>query len=430
MIVSAIRRPSPSAILRSLVGLALLALACERTPPAEPVALALPPKTTIADVHIRLGKVRLNEGLAREALEELDAALAESPDLIEALVLRARALALLSEVDPAIETFQKAVALGDDSPETRLMLATALCQSSRLKQAEPIYVELLAEFPEHAAAAKGYALLLIDLDRLDEAVRALERALELDPDAAGVALLLGDQLRRIGETERARAVLERSHELHPDHAEIAYQLGLVRRDTGDTAGASAAFRAALENDRYHTGALNQLIRAAQLDGVEEADSALLTRFQEAQNIQSVKERLRAELHHDRTHVDFLGRLATLEASTGNYEEAAGLFGRLVMFQPGNRAAVSNLGRSLMKLGRADEALGPLGRAAMLEPDNPLVQLDLAEARLAVGDRAGTTEPLARARALLEKSAGQSGGQLEIARRKLAGLTAAVRSPLP
>ena len=103
MIVSAIRRPSPSAILRSLVGLALLALACEPTPPAEPVALALPPKTTIADVHIRLGKVRLNQGLARKALEELDAALAESPDDVEALVLRARALALLSEVDPAIE---------------------------------------------------------------------------------------------------------------------------------------------------------------------------------------------------------------------------------------------------------------------------------------------------------------------------------------
>jgi len=369
-------------------------------PPSPPPAAATPEPsavvTAVADTHVRRARYRLKEGRAGDALAELDEALAEAPQHREALALRGSALVRLGETSAAAETVQRAVGLGDASLETRKLLGEALCHAKRFREAEPVYVALLAEHPGDADLAKWHALLLLDLDRSDDALIALERALELAPDDAELSRLLGRQLRRFDSLERGRAVLERAHAADPGDAELAYQLGMIRGDTGDNDGAEAAFRLVLARDAYHVGAINQLIRCAKLAGADAASAELTRRFEVAQRVDSEKQRLREQLQTDGTRDEFLVRLAALEAETGRYEEAASLLRRLVTRQPHNRLAATHLGRLLMRLGRPEEAVGPFERAAMLESDQAEVHLDLAEVQLDLGHGQAANEALAQA----------------------------------
>jgi tetratricopeptide (TPR) repeat protein len=92
----------------------------------------------------------------------------------------------------------------------------------------------------------------------------------------------------------------------------------------------------------------------------------------------------------------LYELGVQAAELGKYEEAVGLWQRLLSVQPDDPLALFNLGYSLLKLGKFDECLDASRRALERDPDLKEAVLNYANAELYVGE-------VPRAVAVLERT---------------------------
>jgi Flp pilus assembly protein TadD len=164
-------------------------------------------RLALAQVYDRLGR----RDLARR---EVDAALAERPDLREARAVRARL----------------AAADGD--------WAAAIADLEKLEAADPKDVQVLvqlAQLSERAGDAAG-------------AVRRLEKACELAPRSAPAQALLGRALARAGDPQRALAAFEKARALDA-RLPAAHEDAALLLAQGDLGGAASALVRALEATR-------------------------------------------------------------------------------------------------------------------------------------------------------------------------------------
>jgi predicted TPR repeat methyltransferase len=160
-------------------------------------------------VLANLGAAQLKLGQAAAALQTLDAALARQPDHAEALCHRGAAHSQLGQQEQALADFARAEALG---------IASAALHWERYQ-------------------------LLNRLDRLDEALRALQR-LPVDEDAE-LALLLGHLLARLQRPGEALRAYDRALALDAGLAEAWSSRGHVLRHLGLQGEAAASYERAL-----------------------------------------------------------------------------------------------------------------------------------------------------------------------------------------
>ncbi len=189
--------------------------------------------------------------------------------------------------------------------------AVAAQRGGRRDEAIDLYRRVSALNPRSAAARNNLGMLLIEADKLEQAVVELETAVTLRPDYPEALNNLGIALRRLRDLPRAEVVLRRSLELRPDNGDAHYNLGYVLRDANRLPGAAAEFRRSLElrPDRVtafllladtladlgdHAGAIAALARAALLDpdngailGALENHHRLACDWREIDRLQSV-----------------------------------------------------------------------------------------------------------------------------------------------
>jgi aspartyl/asparaginyl beta-hydroxylase (cupin superfamily) len=91
--------------------------------------------------------------------------------------------------------------------------------------------------------------------RTDEALRAWDQLLALEPRHARAAFHVGSHALKHGDLGAARELLERAASLAPDEPATHFHLSVVRRLAGDAAGEIAALEAALVADPYFFPAL-------------------------------------------------------------------------------------------------------------------------------------------------------------------------------
>ncbi len=167
-----------------------------------------------------------------------------------------------------------------DAPSERAMArARWLAREGRTADAESAYLDLLASHPDlkacwaeyfellrasgRSAAAlelaeraraqfgeSGFALTLegaalVELGRYPDALAALERAVEADPDLALVWHELGWAAYKLGDKNRALLALDRAFGLEP-HTETLKLRGRVLRDAGRYQAAEVAFEGAAQ----------------------------------------------------------------------------------------------------------------------------------------------------------------------------------------
>lgn len=190
-----------------------------------------------ASLQHALGRLLLSQGKAREALPHLEAAAQSKPDAADIQLDLGRARETLGELDLAEASFRKAVRLSPNLPRGHYALGRLLLREGKKAEAErelathhSLYergtkivsatdvesgqitmarsqlhqgkaAEALARFealPESPESLIGRAEALLRLGRPREAVRALERALELSPDDHHIELLLVTATSRAG----------------------------------------------------------------------------------------------------------------------------------------------------------------------------------------------------------------------------------------
>lgn len=194
---------------------------------------------------------------AGRAFEELEAALAESPNDFDALFALGEAYRLRADVANAESAYQRAITADGARFEPHLGLGQLYAAAGRAADAERELRQALTLDPQTPDAA-------YELGRLthgDESVRLLTQAAATRPDWGDAQLALGEAKLAAGDADGARAAFTAA--LHADsHLSPAHVgLGRILAAAGDHEGAEREYQAALAlvaNDAGAVLALGEL----------------------------------------------------------------------------------------------------------------------------------------------------------------------------
>lgn len=221
------------------------------------------------------------------------------------------------QVDQAIQSFEKGVALKPDAKEGWYNLGIAYGRK-RLFAKE---------------------------------VEAYQKALELDPNYVNALHNLGLALRDLGQRERAVEALAKAGTLDPGASDAWNNLGVLRLETGDLEGAVAAFQKAAEADATSADPWFNLA-IAQMKAAEKETASERQEPKLREAVRACDEALARNPKH--YHAAYnkgiaLHRLGEREGEVAAYRAA-------LEVRPDYAEALFNLGAALSALQRNDEAL--------------------------------------------------------------------------
>jgi tetratricopeptide (TPR) repeat protein len=231
-----------------------------------------------------LAQAHLAAGRYDRAIEVARAARAARPGESRLLRLEAQALRAAGRPDEALALLGREAAARASDLDVQLAYAGLLSEAGRFEDAAREFDAAEARVPgrvavpfqrgaaleragRHAEAEAAFRMALerdpLDAqtlnylgymlaergERLDEAVRFVERALEIDPENPSYLDSLGWARFRAGEPARALPLLERAAARLPRTSVVHDHLGDVRMALGDRDGAVEAWRHALAGDR-------------------------------------------------------------------------------------------------------------------------------------------------------------------------------------
>ena len=269
--------------------------------------------------HYLRGRYALNKRTESELLLATDhfiAAAKEQPDYPLAYAGLADALLLLgvygakpaaSVFPPARDAIQKALSLDPSLGEGHATYGAVLSLYDwDWKQAGETFRRAVALSPRSPTAWQWRAMHhLLPQARFDEARAAVDRARALDPLSMAIATSVGVVYHLAGDSAGAIRALRRALELDPSFPMTYYFLGGVLRDMGDAARAIDAFHAAISKS----------------GGTPEMTAGLAQAYARAGDVdraQSLEAELDAIAAH--RHVPH-SLIAQVHAALGNVEEA-------------------------------------------------------------------------------------------------------------
>jgi tetratricopeptide (TPR) repeat protein len=217
---------------------------------------------------VLLGVDHRNYDLAYSIIE---IGLKNIPDSYRLRLQRGAVLAFQGKLTEALEDFQETAKQdpGKDLPYYGMVMA--LMQTDQTDKAREIVRQRLATHPD-------YYLLLYAKGEMEDrvgappgspqeidAVKALERSVQLEPNMAASRVALGRMLLRRGEIDHAIVELEKAVEIDPTDLSPCYQLSMAYRRKGNKAKAEelqAKFEKykAEDRDRYMNVQILRLLR--------------------------------------------------------------------------------------------------------------------------------------------------------------------------
>jgi len=248
--------------------------------------------------------------------------------------------------------------------DAKLMQIAALLDSDPRAAADAA-ARILAEHPGHPVATLllGTARRSLGDPSAESAFRDLAST---QPDSALIQLELGQTLRKEGKQAEALAALQRAVELEPNLAEAWREISFIQAARGDTAACDTAY------DNY--------VRLADLEKhVGEATAAYtLSRLDEAESL------VQRHLKKDPNDVVALRVLAAVAAEREDFVTAERLLGRALELAPGYRAARFDLARTYFSQQKAEPMVPLIERLLVTRPDDALARSLLASAKNLLG----------------------------------------------
>ena len=296
-----------------------------------------------------------------------------------------------------------------------------------LRRADASAQQALELDDQLALAHAAHGWVLETQGRQDEALRAAERALRLDPRNLFAWWGKADLLIRMRRFDDARAAVDAAAAIYPAERMFADVLGRLHYQRNDYPAAERAFRASIALDPDSVlayASLSQVLlrqdrgdEALQVlqDGLQVRRSsrlysnlgtALFARGDYPGAARAFEQAVSAKKGGPGEYL-YWGNLAdALRWLPGRgadarhaYGQADALLAALLARSPGNVLYQSRRGLYAAKLGARDTALLWSRRAVLAEPDNADVRFRAGVAYELAGDRAGALAELARARAL-------------------------------
>ncbi len=209
----------------------------------------------LAQAHLNLGRIYLDQGKATQASKHFRKALQIEPDSAETHLNMGLSQARLGRRGNALEAFRQAVALNPGSPEAHYNLGLALAQMGRKQEALEAFRQAVRLKPDDAEAHSNLGVAYSELGRLEAAVGAFQQAVRIMPTSARAYFNLGLTQARLGRSQEAIEALSRSVRLAPQDAEIRLNLGLIHLSVGDRAAALRQYQVIRDLDRERSQVL-------------------------------------------------------------------------------------------------------------------------------------------------------------------------------
>lgn len=252
---------------------------------------------------------KLNEVLAKRAnLSAIDTHLELGQAYIRA-----------NQPDKALDEFQQALAINQNSPRTLLALGQIFERQGENDKAQAYLENAIKLAPKFVKAHVALANLYQKTDRAGQAAEHLKQAATISPKNVDRHFQLAQVLVASGQTDEAAKVLKTAMKVGKgQYSDVARRVGEALMAAGLAGEAEAAFQQALEATPQDINLFNRLGIAFRKQG----------KFQEA---------------------------------VANYQRALGI-------APDNEALYYNLARALMEAGQMDAAKRSLGKAIQIKPD--------------------------------------------------------------
>ena len=279
-------------------------------------------------------------------------------------------------------------------PPELLTLAVGRHRAGALHEAQSLYRQYLARFPDDAAALQLLGVLSHQLGRNDEAVELLSKAISLNPSAPEYHVNLGAVLAARQDWERAIAAFGSAIALRPHLPEAHHNLGKALRELGKLEEAIASFRETIRLRPDHADAWHDLADALQQSGrapeaVEAYEKALIAKPQNPQLLNNLGNAYRAARHLEKAVQSYrtaialkpdspqtLNNLALALQDLGALDEAIATSRRSLELRPDDPGAISNLANALINSGRLDEAIDLCRQVLSARPEFSVVRRNL------------------------------------------------------
>ena len=149
--------------------------------------------------------------------------------------------------DEALKMYEQALQKAPNDIDLKLRIGSTQVAAGAVKQAEPLLKDVLRERQNSAEANHflGRAMLLSG-SNLNEAIRYLKRAVDIDGNRAEYHLYVGWAANEAGQFDIARDSLARSLELDPTLGDAYWQRGVLLQKQGRTLDAIRDLETALE----------------------------------------------------------------------------------------------------------------------------------------------------------------------------------------
>lgn len=242
-----------------------------------------------------------------------------------------------------------------------LETAFAAHQRGDYLQAEGLYQRVLAVAPNQPDALAHLGLLNLQLGRSDMAISLIEKALQRASKNAVYYSYLGDAYRARGKFDDARRAYQKALKLDPNLVPALGNFGLTLQDQGKLDEALAAFQRVL---KIMPGSVDALINIGTVFQDKSDFESAISSFQRALELEPA----RAEAHFN---------LGEALAKTMQFGNAVAHFQRAVELDPCRSESWVRLGKALVATDQKLEAGAAYKKALSLEPDNPGALVEMA-----------------------------------------------------
>ncbi len=306
-------------------------------------------------VSLALINFLLLQNKEKEALAELNRlkTLTGEPDRVDLSI--ARLYARLEKYNQAVEILQKYLER-KNTADARYLLAVILTQAEKYDQAVYELQRIDSTAEEFESAVILQVRVLRFLDRPEQAVEVLEKAIENEQDRRpDMFVMLAALYQLQGKTDLGRTTFDRALSAFPDNDELLYDYGLFLDTLGSQEEAMSLMQELIKRQPEHGEALNYV-------GYSWADKSI--------------------------HLD----------------KALEYIQRAVKLKPDNGYIRDSLGWVFYKLGRIEEARQALEEAVRLSKDEDYAIYDhLGDVYLELGRKEDALDAYEKAYALVEEN---------------------------
>lgn len=320
-------------------------------------------KTALALAEFLHRQDRAPEALKR--LEACEKAGASSPAFYKALVESYKQSGQTDEAQQKLEE-----ALGQHGEDTGLLMLQAADKTAakHFKTAKAIYATIVEKDPAFIESYLGLADLLVQENRLTEAIDTLRTGAERADEKLPLLAKMTELQMQAGATLKAKETMGQILKLDPNNTDIKLRFATLLKELGFSEEAARYYEdldvaGALQTEQTldYAEVLNQLGRRDM--AMRQVESVIAT---DPMN-------LRANVLRGAFHT-----------TTGAYKKAAEDLRRALKVDKDSAQAHYHLGLNELAQDRRQEALEYLARASSLAPDNLGIRFDLARGFTAVG----------------------------------------------